>query len=174
MIAESPRAEGAQPEALSVLPEGIPHELNKRPQWVCWRYTRQGGKWTKHPYNPRTERKASSTDLMTWSRFETVLDAYASGTYDGVGFVLSSGDPYVGVDLDGCRDPETGVIEGWAAEIVGELDSYTELSPSGKGLHVLVKGKVPKALKLPRIEIYSMERFFTVTGHAIAVSGTSA
>ena len=111
---------------------------------------------------------------MTWSRFETVFDAYTSGAYDGVGFVLSSGDPYAGVDLDGGRDPETGELAGWAAEIVGKLDSYTELSPSGKGLHVLVKGKVPKALKMPHIEIYSMERYLTVTGHAIAISEASA
>src|SRR5215208_1000473 len=174
MIAESPRAEGSPPEALSVLQEGIPNELKKRPQWVCWRYATQGGKWTKHPYNPRTGRKASTTDMMTWSRFETVFDAYTSGAYDGVGFVLSSGDPYAGVDLDGGRDPETGELAGWAAEIVGKLDSYTELSPSGKGLHVLVKGKVPKALKMPHIEIYSMERYLTVTGHAIAISEASA
>jgi putative DNA primase/helicase len=110
---------------------------------------------------------------MTWSRFTTVFDAYASAAYDGVGFVFSSGDPYAGVDLD-CRDPETDVIAGWAAEIVGELDSYTELSPSGKGLHVLVRGKVPKALKLPHIEMYSMSRYFTVTGRAAGISGASA
>jgi putative DNA primase/helicase len=174
MITESRKADGAPPEALTVLPERIPHELRRRPQWVTWRYAMQGGKWTKHPYNPRTGRKASTTDLMTWSRYATALDAYTSGDYDGVGFVLSSGDPYTGVDLDGCRDPETGVIAGWAEEIVRELDSYTELSPSGKGLHVVVKGKVPKALKRPRIEMYSMERYLTVTGHAAGISGASA
>jgi putative DNA primase/helicase len=174
MITESRRAEGAPPEALSVLPEGIPDELRRRVQWVNWRYARQGEKWTKHPYNPRTERKASSTDSMTWSRFETVFDAYTGGGYDGVGFTFSSGDPYTGVDLDGVRDPESGELAAWAADIVRELDSYTELSPSGKGLHVIVKGKVPKALKLPRIEMYSTERFFTMTGHTAEISEASA
>jgi putative DNA primase/helicase len=174
MIAESRRAEAAPPEALHVLPEGIPDELKKRPQWVCWRYARQGEKWTKLPFNPRTGRKASSTNLLCWSRFVTVFDAYTGGGYDGVGLVLCSGDPFTGVDLDGCRDSETGMIAAWAAEIVRELDSYTELSPSGSGLHVLVKGKVPKALKLPHIEMYSMERYFTVTGHAAGISGASA
>ena len=174
MIAESRRAEGAPPEALNVLAEGIPHELKKRPQWLCWRYAKQRGKWTKHPYNPRTERKASTTDLMTWSRFETVLDAYTGGGYDGVGFVFSSGDPYTGVDLDNCRNPETGELATWAAEIVRQLDSYTELSPSGKGFHVVVKGKVPKALKLARIEMYSAERYFTMTGHTAEISEASA
>jgi putative DNA primase/helicase len=155
---------------LDVLPEGIPKDLRRRPQWVCWHYAKQGGKWTKHPYNPRTEQKASTTDLMTWSRFETVFKAYAGGAYDGVGFVLSSGDPYTGVDLDDCRDPESGELAAWAAEIVRELSSYTELSPSGKGLHVVVKGKIPKALKLPHIEMYSMERYFTLTGRAAGIS----
>jgi putative DNA primase/helicase len=159
---------------LSVLPEGIPDELKKRPQWLCWKYARQGEKWTKLPFNPRTGRKASTTDLMTWSRFETVFDAYTGGGYDGVGFVLSSGDGYTGVDLDGCRDPESGMIAAWAAEIVRKLDSYTERSPSGKGLHIVVRGKVPKALKRPRIEMYSMERYLTVTGHAAGISGASA
>ena len=174
MIAESRAAEGSPPEALDVNPDGIPDELKKRPQWVCWRYVRQGGKWTKQPYNPRTGRLASTTDMMTWSRFETVLNAYKTGDYDGVGFVFASGDPYTGVDLDGCRDPETGEIAAWAAEVVRRLDSYTELSPSGKGFHVLGRGKVPKALKQPHIEMYSMERFFTVTGHAAGISEAPA
>ena len=174
MISERLSAEVAPPEALNVLPEGIARELRRRPQWVCWRYAMQRGKFTKHPYNPRTGRKASATDLMTWSRFETAFDAYKSGGYDGVGFVLSSGDPYTGVDLDSCRDPETGVIAGWAAEIVRELDSCTELSPSGKGLHIVVRGKAPKALKLARIEMYSMERYLTMTGHAAEISEASA
>ena len=165
------------PEALEVLPEGIPGELKKRPQWVCWRYALDSkGRFTKHPYNPRTGRMASHSDLMTWSRFETVFEAYESGAggYDGVGFVFCSGDPYTGVDLDGCRDPETGEVEAWAAEIVALLDSYTELSPSGKGLHIVVEGKVPKALKLPYIEMYSIERFFTMTGHSAGILEAAA
>ncbi len=165
------------PEALEVLPEGIPGELKKRPQWVCWRYALDSkGRFTKHPYNPRTGRMASHSDLMTWSRFETVFEAYESGAggYDGVGFVFCSGDPYTGVDLDGCRNPESGEVEAWAAEIAALLDSYTELSPSGKGLHIVVEGKVPKALKLPYIEMYSIERFFTMTGHSAGILEAAA
>jgi primase-polymerase (primpol)-like protein len=162
--------EAAKPEALKVLPDGIPGELKKRPQWVFWKYALDSkGRWTKHPYNPRTGRKASSTDLLTWSRFDTVFEAFESGGYDGVGFVFCSGDPYTGVDLDGCRDPVTGEVEAWAAEISALLGGYTELSPSGKGLHVIVKGKAPAPLKLPYIEMYSIERFFTMTGHAAGI-----
>lgn len=157
-----------RPVALEVSPDGIPDELKRRPQWVCWRYALDPkGKWTKHPYNPRTGRMASHSDLMTWSSFDTVFEAYEAGDYDGVGFVFCSGDPYSGVDLDGCRDPETGEVEARAAEIARYLDSYTEVSPSGEGLHIIVKGKVPAALKLPHIEMYSIERFFTVTGHLV-------
>ena len=158
-----------------VISEGIPDELKARPQWVCWRFALDSKKrWTKHPYNPRTGKMASHSELMTWSGFETVHEAYETGRYDGVGFIFCSGDPYTGVDLDGCRDPETGEVEVWAVEIVHYLDSYTELSPSGKGLHVIVKGKAPKALKLPYIEMYSIERFFTMSGHAAGVLEVAA
>ena len=87
---------------------------------------------------------------------------------------FSSGDPYTGVDLDVVRDPESCELAAWAAEIVRQLDSYTELSPSGKGLHIVVRGKVPKALKLARIEMYSAERYFTMTGHTAEISEASA
>ncbi len=165
----------ASPEALKVLPEGIPEELKKRPQWVCWSYALDNkGRWTKHPYNPRTGRMASHSDLMTWSRFDTVFGAYEASKHSGVGFVFCSGDPYTGVDLDGCKDPETGEVEQWAQEAVRCLSGYTELSPSGAGLHIVVKGKVPKVLKLPYIEMYSIERFFTMTGHVAEIEERAA
>ena len=152
---------------LSPKPENIPDELKVRPQWVVWKAV--GEKPEKVPYSARTKRKASSTDLLTWSTFEEVLEAYETGGYDGIGFVLSSGDPYAGIDLDCCRDPETGEIKRWASEVVNGLDSYTELSPSGKGLHIFVEGKIPKSLKRDQIEMYCTERFFTVTGHVVEV-----
>jgi primase-polymerase (primpol)-like protein len=169
MIAPRRVYTAAKPEALEVMPGGIPAEQKRRPQWVCWKYALDDkGRWTKHPHNPRAGRKASSTDLMTWSSFETVFEAYESEAegYDGVGFMFCSADSYTGIDLDGCRDPETGEVEAWAAEIVALLDSYTEVSVSGKGLHVIVKGKAPAPLKLPYIEMYDMKRFFTTTGVA--------
>ena len=109
-------AETESPKALEVISEGIPDELKARPQWVCWRYALDSkNRWTKHPYNPRTGRMASRSDLMTWGGFETVHEAYETGRYDGVGFIFCSGeDPYTGVDLDGCRDPETGEVDLYA------------------------------------------------------------
>jgi putative DNA primase/helicase len=155
------------PDVLSVQPEGIPEELKRRPQWVVWKMAkRRNGKWTKEPYDARTGRKASSTDLTSWGSFEDALDAL--DRYDGIGFVLSSGDPYVGVDLDGCVDPETGEIESWATRIVEALDSYTEVSPSGKGLHIVARGEIPANGKRGHVEMYSAKRFFTMTGHALS------
>ncbi len=150
-------------EILAVRPENVPEEMKIRPQWVNWRLEERGGDLTKVPYMPGTERKASSTDLTTWGTFEDALDRY-----DGIGFVFSSGDPYVGVDLDGCVDPETGEIEPWAAEIVEALDSYTELSPRGTGIHIIAKGEIPGNGKGGRVEMYSAKRFFTVAGHTLS------
>ena len=152
---------------LSVRVESIPEELRVRPQWVMGRAV--GEKPDKVPYSARTGRKASSTDLLTWSNFEQAVEAYENGDYAGVGFVFSSGDPYTGIDLDGCVD-ENGQIAPWALEIIQHFDSYTEVSVSGTGLHVIVKGDVPNR-RNGDVEVYSSKRFFTVTGHVIEVNG---
>jgi primase-polymerase (primpol)-like protein len=146
---------------------GIPDELKSRWQWVAWKYAFVGKKWTKHPFNPQTGRKASSTDLLTWSDFEKALRAYEVDDYDGVGFAFCSGDPYVGVDLDGCVDPETGEVETWALQVIEGLDSYTELSPSGTGVHIIARGKIPHGGRRGSLEMYAQDRFFCVTGHLL-------
>jgi putative DNA primase/helicase len=153
---------------LSVRPEGIPEELRIRPQWVVWMAV--GDKPDKVPYSARTGRRASSTDLLTWSTFEEALKAYKNGEYAGLGFVFSTGDPFTGIDLDGCVDPATDEVAVWAMEIVRYFDSYTELSASGTGIHIIVKGKFPNR-RNGQVEVYSSKRFFTVTGHVLAVNG---
>jgi putative DNA primase/helicase len=152
---------------LLVKVESIPEELKIRPQWVVWKAV--GDKPDKVPYSARTGRKASSTDLLTWSTFQEALEAYENGDYAGLGFVFSSADPYTGIDLDNCVD-ENGEIAGWALEIVRYFDSYTELSATGTGLHVIVRGNVPNRRK-GEVEVYSSKRFFTVTGHVVEVGG---
>jgi primase-polymerase (primpol)-like protein len=152
----------------SPLAENIPKELTERPQWVCWRYEARGGKKSKVPYTPGTLRRASSTDLMTWRTFSEALAAYerAEPPYDGVGFVFSSADPFAGIDLDGCRDPESGVIEPWADKIIADAsEGYVEVSPSGTGVHIIVEGRVRDGgIRRGPIEMYSRDRFFTITG----------
>jgi putative DNA primase/helicase len=152
---------------LPVIVENIPRELKVRPQWVVWHAV--GEKPDKVPYSARTGRKASSTDLIAWSTFPEALEAYEHGEYGGLGFVICSGDPYTGVDLDSCVN-EDGEIAGWALEIARYLDSYTELSATGTSLHIIVRGDVPNRRK-GDIEVYSSKRFFTVTGHVVEVSG---
>ena len=152
---------------LLVKEESIPEELRVRPQWVVWKAV--GDKPDKVPYSARTGRRASSTDLLTWSTFQEALEAYENSDYAGLGFVFSSADPYTGIDLYDCVD-ENGEIAGWTLEIVSYFDSYTELSATGSGLHIIVRGEVPNRRK-GDVEVYSSKRFFTVTGHVVEVSG---
>lgn len=158
----------ASTRILTVRPDSIPAELRIRPQWVLWRLESRSDKPTKVPYNPATGRRASTTDLMTWGIFEEALEELEG--YDGLGFVFCSGDPYVGVDLDSCVDPESGEIAPWASQIIEGMDSYAELSPSGTGVHIITRGKIPSGGRRGPIEMYSMERFFTMTGHRLGES----
>jgi putative DNA primase/helicase len=148
--------------------ENIPAQLTERPQWVCWRLEQRQGKTTKVPYTPGTLRRASSTDLMTWRSFSEALAAYEAGEppYDGVGFVFCSADPLTGIDLDGCRDPESGEISPWADKIIADAsEGYVEVSPSGTGVHIIVEGRVRDGgIRRGAIEMYSRDRFFTITG----------
>ena len=152
---------------LPIRTENIPEELKARPQWVVWHAV--GDKPNKIPHSARTGRRASTTNLMTWSTFKDAVETYERGEYAGLGFMFSSGDPYTCVDLDDCV-AEDGEIELWALEIVRYFDSYTELSATGTGLHVIVRGEVPNRRK-GEVEVYSSKRFFTVTGHVVEVSG---
>jgi len=111
---------------------------------------------------------ASSTDPETWASFETALEYTETKHADGVGFVFTDDDPIVGVDIDDCRDPETGDVDDAALDIIGRLDSYTEVSPSGTGYHVLLTGELPDGRnRRGSVELYDTARFFTVTGEHV-------
>jgi putative DNA primase/helicase len=144
----------------------LPEELRQRRQWVVWRLEERDGKPTKVPYIAGGSGKASSTDSLTWRSFEEAVQALETGRYNGIGFVFSSGDPFAGVDLDDCRDPETGELEEWAAKIVEAFGSYAEVSQSGTGVHIIVMGKAPNK-KRGKVEAYSSERYFTMTGRVL-------
>jgi putative DNA primase/helicase len=117
--------------------------LRELRQWLCWRSEERGGKPTKIPYSPLTGQRASSTDSKTWADYRETVKACKEHGYSGIGFVFTAEDDLCGVDLDDCLNPDTGVIEGWAQEIIDELDSYTEISPSGTGVHILLRGELP-------------------------------
>lgn len=150
--------------------DGIPQELKARPQWVL----RRG----KVPFQVSGV-PAKADDPTTWANFETVWAAYQAGGFDGIGFEFSEDCPYVGIDLDGCRDPETGTVEPWAVEVIEKFPgAYQEISLSGTGIHLILKGTLPiretgKRKKLSAgedgrkdrcVEAYHYGRFFAMTG----------
>jgi hypothetical protein len=144
----------------------FPNELKARPQWVLWRLEAPADdptpKPTKIPFQVGGK-KASVNKPETWTTFGEVV-AHQDG-YDGVGFVISEESEIFFVDLDKCVNPETGVISAWAEGILDQLNSYAELSPSGTGLHVWGKGKLPDGRrKVGNLEMYTQGRFGTVTG----------
>ncbi len=175
------------PTLLRVLPESIPDELKARDQWVCWREEprlNEDGtpsldndgvpKLTKPPRDPRTGRHAEVDEPATWVSYTEALMAYDAGEYDGIGYVMTADDPYVGVDLDHCRDLVTGDVALWAQIIIDALDTYTEISPSGEGLRLFARAALPVAGRSRggqgddgrgKIEMYAAGHYLTVTGH---------
>jgi len=144
----------------------IPDELKSAPRWVVWRYEERNGKPTKVPYDARRGSRAASDDPQTWSTFGEAVRAVEGGGYAGIGFML--GDGWTGIDLDKCRNAETAVIEDWATDIINSVDSYTEVSPSGKGVHMLVMARLPKGRRRTgRIEMDDALRYFTITGQIV-------
>jgi primase-polymerase (primpol)-like protein len=140
----------------------LPAELRASAQWLVWRLELRNGKPTKMPYAV-DGRPASTTDSSTWGAFEEAASCLRRGDVAGIGFVFTAADPFVGVDLDGALDGDQAAR--WAAEVVVELDSYTEISPSGCGLHVLVRGELRAAgNRRGPVEMYDRERYFTMTG----------
>ena len=134
----------------------IPEELKKLPQRVCRK--------KKIPFNPVTGVPAKAGQPTTWVRFEDAVNAFHDGGYDGIVFEFNN-NGIVGIDLDHVIS-EDGSLSVEAAEIVVMLDSYTEYSPSGKGLHIFVKGNIPvDGRKKGFIEMYKAKRYFTVTGN---------
>lgn len=155
---------------LSLILQHTPAGLRDHAQWVAWKSVERDGKPTKVPVNPHSGELAKANDRSTWGTFEQALTACRTRSgLCGVGFVFSADDPYCGVDLDDCIDSNTGAIKSWAAEFIEQLDSYSEVSPSGTGVKVFVKANKPgprcrKRYADGEVEIYDNDRFFTITG----------
>ncbi|MCS4139635.1 P4 family phage/plasmid primase-like protein [Salinibacter ruber] len=148
--------------------DNIPEALRERNQWILWSTETRDGDPTKAPKQPGGA-YASSTDSDTWMPFSDARDAYASSEFDGIGFVFDEEGPFVGVDLDGCV--KNGDLTGGAWDVVKRLDSYTERSPSGTGLHIICRGFLPdlgnrssEVKGLKELELYDQARYFTFTG----------
>lgn len=140
----------------------IPEELQKYKQWIMWKYETVGGKKTKVPYTINNTR-ASTTNPSTWTISVTAMDTLRYGGYDGIGFVFTKKDPFVGIDWDNISDNETVMSE------VESFNSYAEYSPSMDGIHCICKGTIPEGsrCRAGNREIYTHGRFFTFTGNHI-------
>ena len=145
-------------------------ELKKLNHWICWKAVpdkNRPGKFTKIPVNPHTGGNAQSNNPATWSDYETALAA--SVRFDGIGIMFVN--DLCGIDIDNCI--VEGKLSDLAAGIIEEMQSYTELSPSGTGIHILFNGSFPDDEKLYYknnrdigLEMYQDRRFFTFTGQA--------
>jgi putative DNA primase/helicase len=146
--------------------DNIPEELRRRPQWLVWKLEERDGKPTKVPYIAGGVGRAKSTDLMTWRTFEEAVQALRTGRYNGVGFAFCSADPFVGVDLDNCRNSETGEIAEWAQKIIDSFNDVVllEASPSGCGVYLITRGVCKEGVNTKAVEVYGQDRYFTVTG----------
>jgi putative DNA primase/helicase len=140
-------------------------ELQDLDQWVVWRAELEDGKPKKVPYNPNyddIQARASVKIPKSWGTLADALLTLKSGHYSGLGFMLTP--PLVMIDLDHSFDRTTQTItDPNAQEIVATLNSYTELSPSGTGLHILSYGQLPGKGIHTAIEMYGQERFTTIT-----------
>lgn len=173
-------------EQLNFINAGIPVELKGYQQWVVWRYVQRNGEWTKVPYQPNTMNAAKANDPSTWGLYVDAMNTANNPATDcdGVGFMLSPDDPFVFIDLDDVnkRDCDGALVyaeenrdEMFAVQrkIVDEFDSYTELSPSGRGVHVIVKCEDKNEVfkhgggRRMAVEMYASGRFMTMTGNVI-------
>lgn len=178
MAKQYPRAD------LQLLEKNFPEKLRALGQWVCW-VLHQNPTRPKpdkilvdpKPRPLRPGREASHADPSTWATFDEAAAFFrlnAAISYKGkkvpvcgLGFVFSAEDTYTGVDIDDCRDPQTGKLIDEAAVIIKTLDSYAEASPSGTGAHVIVEARLPlgtSGRRRSRVEMYSELRYFTATG----------
>ena len=149
----------------------FPQELTALRQWICWRLEPdpKGERPRKVPYDPRTGRKASSTNPETWATLPEAMRAQTKYLFTGVGFVFTEAGGIVGVDIDHCRN-EDGTFTEAAQAILDKYPSYTEISPSGAGLHIFYRGVMPgKGNKnsATGVEMYASARYFTMTGNRL-------
>ena len=146
--------------SLSLL-QNVPGEIKKHKSWVC---VKEGSKVPMQSSNNWT---ASSTDPDTWSLFETAYRAVRDRRYAGIGYVFHD-QGVVGIDIDDAFDSE-GFPSKVAVDVIRQCQSYTEISVSGNGLHVLVKGELPFSGRnnMSGLEIYQSRRYFLMTGNVL-------
>lgn len=161
-------------KAIELMRSNIPPDMLEYKNFVCFKLEpdeKSHSGYSKKPKNPRTGGNASSTNPMTWGSFDEAARAWlnTSGALHGIGFMFG-GSPFFGVDIDDIGDQlSSGDFTG--ADMVQALHTYTEISPSGTGLHCICAGELPpegRKNNKTKIEMYSEGRFFTLTGNVYA------
>lgn len=145
--------------------ENIPQEMKNLKNWICWRL--EDGK--KIPYHVCGE-KVSTTDPNDWNTFDNIINNkyFKKYKFDGVGFVFTKNTGLVGIDFDHIRDPVTGIIDPITLEEIRDFNSYTEVSQSGTGVHIICRGTLPvDGRKIGNREMYVNKRFFAITGEVV-------
>lgn len=150
----------------------IPAELKRLRQWVCWQAVPDPARPDhprKTPVNPMTGGGAMSNNPDTWADYDTAVRE--SQKYTGIGFMFANG--YFGVDIDNVEDAiedyKNGNTDNIVAEFIGTLRSYAEYSQSGRGIHIICRGKLPPGgRRKGNVEMYDSGRFFVMTGNAAA------
>lgn len=166
-------------------PEQIPAELRELRQWVVWRLDpplSPHAKPRKLLYSPhdctllaRTHNRAGWTGepaSSTWGSYEQAVSSFSfDDQFAGVGFVFTADDPYCGFDMDGCRDPATGVLSAEAQFAVDLAGTYTEISQSGCGIKMVARARKPGSRcrnDRQGVEMYDNGRYFALTGYHLA------
>ena len=153
-------------------PDQVVTDLAEKAQWVIWRYEpgeRQDAKPRKIPYYPRGGKRfgaqGSDKDKAALGDYALAAEMAVKRGFDGVGFAFLPGDGLIGIDLDGMIDPASGEISDLCQGIIQACASYTELSPSGKGVHIICSGEL-ESFKSDKIgvEVFCGRQFFTFTG----------
>lgn len=143
--------------------EQIPHELKSLPQWVVAREDAV-------PLQARNGRNADKTCAHHWCDYETAVSA----GYPYIGFCLTSSDPYVVIDLDDKeKHPATPEVKEFHRQLIDAFGSYAEMSKSGRGYHIIVKGKLPAGRRKDTVgvEVYPAGAYVILTG--AIVEGTN-
>lgn len=153
--------------------QNIPVELTQIPHWVCWQYQLNPSrpeKAKKVPICASTGRYASTSNLLTWSPFETAYNYYnANPNIAGIGFVLSGINDFVAIDLDDCLDEHLNITTPQANWVYQNLTdhAYSEVSPSRRGLRMLMRGQLPDFGRKNiehGIEMYDCSQYISITG----------
>jgi len=150
--------------------DNIPDDLKLQPWavWIAEPRPDKSGKFNKAPRSPSTGHKVGANKPELFGTYDEAKIAFESGYYTGVG-VLLTGNGIVGFDIDDYVTAFTNnpAVKRWVQQATTDQTNpaYAELSPSGTGLRLFIRGKLPdKGRKQGSLEVYDNERFLTVTG----------